>query len=135
MNLKPKNKLLKYLLYAIGIILLCVLGLVAYLYSQGGPKNYTPPKVEEKTNEEQVVSDMTSISHAVESYYAINLSYPLSLNNLVPDFISKLPNEQLTKSDYIYKVLADTAFEVSVLNPQNYNLKELRVRNGKIIKY
>ncbi len=135
MNLKPKNKLLKYLLYAIAIILLCVLGFVAYLYSQGGQKNYTPPSIEEKTNEGQVVSDLMDISHAIESYYAINLSYPSSLKNLVPEFISNMPIEPLTNRDYSYKVFSDTAFEVSVQNPQNYNLKELRVRNGKIIKY
>jgi len=123
------------LLYAIGIILLCVLGFIAYLYSQGGQKNYTPPKVEENTNEEQVVSDMISISHAIESYYAINLSYPSSLKNLVPEFISTLPTEPLISNDYIYKVFSDTAFEVTIQNPQKYNLKELRVRNGKLIKY
>jgi len=122
-------------LYAIGIILLCVLGFIAYLYSQGGQKNYTPPKVEENTNEEQVVSDMISISHAIESYYAINLSYPSSLKNLVPEFISTLPTEPLISNDYIYKVFSDTAFEVTIQNPQKYNLKELRVRNGKLIKY
>ncbi len=133
-NSKPKKRFYKYLLSAIGIILICVLGFIAYLYSQGGQKNYTPPKAEEKTNEGQVVSDLMDISHAIESYYAINLSYPPSLKNLVPDFIGKLPTEPLTNSDYIYKALADTAFEVSVQNPQNYNLKELRVRNGKLIK-
>ncbi|MCX6175460.1 MAG: hypothetical protein NTZ27_11965 [Ignavibacteriales bacterium] len=135
MNLKPKKRLFKYLLYTIAIILFCVLGFIAYLYSQGGQKNYTPPKVEKNTNEGQVVSDMISISHAIESYYAINLSYPSSLKNLVPEFISTLPTEPLMNGDYSYKVFADTAFEVSVQNPQNYNLKELRVRNGKLIKY
>ena len=134
MNSKPKKRFLKYLLYTIAIILLCVLGLVAYLYSQGGQKNYTPPKAEENTKEEQVVSDMMDISHAIESYYAINLSYPPSLKNLVSDFIKNIPTETLNNSDYIYKVFADSAFEVSVKNPQNYNLKELRVRNGKLIK-
>ncbi|NJD21390.1 MAG: hypothetical protein FIA82_01795 [Melioribacter sp.] len=135
MNLKPKKRFYKYLLSALGIILICVLGYIVYLYSQGGQKNYTPPKTEEKTNGEQVVSDLMDISHAIESYYAINLSYPSSLKNLVPEFISNMPIEPLTNRDYSYKVFSDTAYEVSVQNPQNYNLKELRVRNGKIIKY
>lgn len=107
---------------------------MVYLYSQGGQKNYIPPEVKKESNEEQVITDLVSLSHAIESYYAINLFYPSSLKDLVPDFINKLPKDQSDKSDFIYTFFADSAYEISVQNPYNYNLKELRVRNGKLIK-
>jgi len=134
MKILPRNKTLRYIIYILLLILLSILVYVGYLYTQGSKKNYTPPTVEVNTDEQQVINDLTSLSHAVESYYAINLSYPSSLKNLVPDFINKLPSEPQTNKDYIYKVFADSAYEVSVQNPQKYNLKEFRIRNGNLIK-
>lgn len=100
----------------------------------GGTSNYHPPKSETSTDAEQVVSDLNSISKAVDSYYSVNLTYPASLKDLSPDFMSVIPVNPVNKEEYIYTVLGDTVYEVKVSSPAVFNLKELKVRNGKIIK-
>lgn len=132
---KKNHKIIKYVLSALLLIVVCLIGIAVYYYSQGSSGNYTPPAVESSTNVEQVLADLNSISQAVDSYYAMNLSYPSKLKDLEPDFINKVPVEPRTNNEYKYQVFADSAFQVTVQNPQNYNLKELFIRNGKIVKH
>lgn len=133
-NKPKKKKFFKILLIIIAIILLLFISFFIYSYLQGGKGNYTPPKQESQTSLEQVTTDLTALSNAIESYYAMNLSYPDSLSQLTPDFIAKLPKEPLTNENYIYKVLGDSGYEVQVKNPKQYELTEFKVQNGKIIK-
>ncbi|MBM3711952.1 MAG: hypothetical protein FJW56_00725 [Actinobacteria bacterium] len=130
-----KKRFLKYLLFGLIIIISIVVIFLVYSYSQGGKGNYVPPKAEELSSLEQVKSDLVTLSKAIESYYAINLSYPDSLKKLVPDFINELPLEQESKKNYDYKIIVDSVFEIKVSDASFYKLKELKVRNGKIIQY
>jgi hypothetical protein len=131
---KKKHKTIRYILFVLLFLIICLIGLSVYYYSQGNVGNYVPPKVNNNTNLDQVVSDLSAISQAVESYYAINLSYPSKLKDLVPEFIPIIPIEPQSNNEYQYNVYADSAYQISARNPQNYNLKELFIRNGKIVK-
>jgi hypothetical protein len=130
-----KKNIMKYLFGFVIIILLGIISFFIYSYIQGSKENYKPPTEEKKTSDEQASNDLIALSNAIDSYYTINLSYPDSLNALIPDFLNKLPKEQFTNKIYIYNVLEDSAYEVKVKNPKLYKLTEFKVRNGKLIKY
>jgi len=132
--MKQKKKFIKYFILIITSFILLIFLFFVYSYIQGGKENYVPPKQEVSSDIEQVKSDLIKLSSSIESYYTINLSYPDSLSELIPEFIDKLPMDPLTEKNYNLKVYSDTLFEVSVIDASLYKLKEIKVRNGKVIQ-
>lgn len=61
-----------------------------------------------KARDAKRISDIANLQLALEQYYAKNNKYPAGLNNainpneLIPEFISSIPKDPSTKSDYIY---------------------------------
>lgn len=132
---KPKKKnFVKFLFGIAAAILISIVSFFVYSYFQGSEGNYTPPEPEKQTHEAQIAGDLTSLSNALESYYAINLSYPDSLRELVPDFIDSLPVEPLSHENYLYFASADSGYQIEVRNPNLYKLNKYGIKNGKIIK-
>jgi len=90
----------------LGIILLVMIviaGYVLYLYQKGGAEHYKPPVTKTDSPKMQVLSDLTVLSQAVETYYAKNLRYPEKLEQLKPEFIDKIPLEPGTEKSFIYE--------------------------------
>lgn len=54
-----------------------------------------------KVRDTQRKSDLTKIVRALDSYMAVNKSYPTSLDNLVPDDLSAVPKDP--KTDVVYE--------------------------------
>jgi hypothetical protein len=127
-----KSKKLKITLYVIVIIILGLLGIVFYYYQQGGVQNYVPPEVTHASSKAQVVNDLTTLAHAVDAYYAMNLQYPDSLIQLQPDFVQKLPSEPGSHRMYLYKTDGTSKYTITVSDPHVYQFKEIVVENGKI---
>jgi len=50
------------------------------------------------------VSDIKNIQLSLALYYNDNLQYPLSLSSLSPTYMSTVPKDPKTGSDYYYKV-------------------------------
>ncbi len=129
-----KFKKLKFLLLFIVVIIVAIGGLLVYLYQQGGVKNYVPPVSKADSPRTQVLSDLSTLSQTIEAYYAINLKYPDKLDELQPDFITKLPLEPVTGKNYVYETDGISMYRIVVSNPKIFDFKELALENGKIIK-
>jgi hypothetical protein len=130
-----KSKKLKITLYVIVIVILGLLGVIFYYYQQGGVQNYVPPEATHASSKTQVVNDLTTLAHAIDAYYAMNLQYPDSLIQLQPDFVQKLPIEPGSGKMYIYKTDGSSKYTIGVPDPHLYQLKEFAIENGKVIEH
>ncbi len=129
-----KFRKLKFLLVFIAFVIVIIAGVFTYLYQQGSVENYVPPAARADSPRTQALSDLSTLSQAVEAYYAINLKYPEKLDELQPDFITKLPLEPVTGENYTYETDGTSMYRITVSNPNIFDFKELMVENGKIIK-
>lgn len=129
-----KSKKLRIVLFVLVVVIVVVVGALAYLYTQGSVEHYAPPTAEAQVPEQQVLSDLSTLSQAIEAYYGANLKYPQHLDELQPDFIAKLPVEPVTAKQYGYETDGISRYRISVSNPGVFNLKELYVENGKLVK-
>jgi hypothetical protein len=121
----------------LGIILFVVLiiaGYLFYLYQKGGVENYRPPVTKAESPKAQVLNDLTALSQAVDAYHAKNLRYPERLEQLQPEFIDKIPLEPKTGKPFIYESDGRDQYQIVISDPASYGLKELLVKNGKIIQ-
>ncbi len=129
-----KSRKSKILLLCLAAIFLVIVAIIFYYYQQGSVEHYVPPQVQEGPSEAQVLSDMTALSKAIEAYYGLNLKYPDRLEDLQPDFVSKIPVEHLTGKSYGYETDGSSRYRITVPNPGDYKLKLFANENGKIIK-
>jgi hypothetical protein len=129
-----KSKKLRIVIYGIVIIILGLLVVVFYYYRQGGVQNYVPPEASHTSSKVQVINDLTTLAHAVDAYYAMNLQYPNSLIQLQPDFVQKLPFEPVSGKMYIYKTDGSSKYTIGIPDPTLYQLKEFAIENGKVIE-
>jgi hypothetical protein len=129
-----KSKKLKITLYVVAALILILLSVVLYYYQQGGVSNYVPPEAVKTNSKAQVVADLTTLAHAVDAYYAMNLQYPESLAQLQPDFVQKVPVEPGSGKMYTYKTDGSSKYTIGVSDPTMYQLKEFIVENGKLIE-
>ena len=121
----------------LGIILLAIIilaGYFFYLYQKGGVENYRPPVTKANSSKNQVLSDLTALTQAIEAYQAKNLRYPEKLDQLQPEFIEKIPLEPGTGKSFTYESDGENRYRIIVSNPTFYGLKELIAENGKIIQ-
>ena len=125
---------LKIILGIILFIVLIIAGYLIYLYQKGGVENYRPPVTKAESPKAQVLNDLTALSQAVDAYHAKNLRYPERLEQLQPEFIDKIPLEPKTGKPFIYESDGKDQYQIGISNPASYGLKELFVKNGKIIQ-
>lgn len=125
---------LKFLLGIILLVMIVIAGYVLYLYQKGGAEHYKPPVTKTDSPKMQVLSDLTVLSQAVETYYAKNLRYPEKLEQLKPEFIDKIPLEPGTEKSFIYESDELDRYRITVSDPPRYGFKELFIENGKIIQ-
>ena len=129
------KKILMIALIAILAIIIAIAAFFLFSYTQGGKDNYIPPAIEQvEAPIEQAERDLMKISSAIETYHAMNLEYPESLELLVPDIIDSVPVEPFENKQYIYSTDIDENFTIQLPNPSKYNINELKVENGEIIK-
>lgn len=127
---KTFKKLMKYVLLFVALVIVIILAIGGYLYYKGGESNYVPPETEELSSNKQIISDLETISSALESFYTQNLAYPASLDELSPDFIEKIPyaDEQgLLK----YEPQEDS-YTITVTKPEKFDYQQIKVENGEI---
>lgn len=127
-----KSKRLRFLLLFFGAIFVTIAGLLFYFYLQGSVEHYVPPPVEKSSGKDQVLSDLSILSQAIEAYYAVNLRYPQNLEELQPDFLASVPVEPVTEKKYVYETDGALTYRIMVSNPGPYGFKELSIENGKI---
>jgi len=125
---------LKILFGVIILVALLIAGYLFYLYQKGGVENYRPPVTKAESPKAQVLNDLTALSQAVDAYYAKNLKYPEKLEQLQPEFIDKIPLESKTGKPFIYESDGKDQYQIGISDPASYGLKELFVKNGKIIQ-
>jgi hypothetical protein len=123
---------LKFLPGIILLVIIVIAAYVFYLYQQGGTEHYNPPVQEKDVPRKQIVSDMTVLSGAVEAYWAKNLKYPDKLEQLIPEFIEKIPSDAGTEKTFIYESNESDRYRITVSEPSRYGFKELFIENGKI---
>lgn len=115
------------------VVVLAASGVLLYLYSQGGKGNYVPPQVDQKPLVEQALASLKDVSDAVESYYTINLSYPASLDVLVPDFLKSVPKNPSTNKPFSYRT-SGGGYTVEVPDATALGLKALKFENGRVVR-
>jgi hypothetical protein len=125
---------LKIILGIILFIVLIIAGYLIYLYQKGGVENYRPPVTKAESPKAQVLNDLTALSQAVDAYHTKNLRYPERLEQLQPEFIDKIPLEPKTGKPFIYESDGKDQYQIGISDPASYGLKELFVKNGKIIQ-
>ncbi len=119
------------------LIAVVILGYVAVLYWKGGVNNYEPPKQTYATSREQVLSDLQSLSKAVEAYFVVNMEYPKKLEQLQPAFLDRINNDPASGTPYVYTLSEANGaghYSISVPNPKLYNAEELSIEDGKLIQ-
>ncbi len=121
-------------LTVIAIIILVLAGVMFYFYSQGSAEHYVPPVADEVAPDSSAIDDLTALSKAVEAYNGMNLKYPDRLDELVPDFIAKLPVVPGSGNAYSYKTDGTSNYSVEVADPSPFKLKKLMIENGKLVK-
>ena len=116
---------------------LALAGYIANLYRQGSESNYIPPKPPPLAPQEQVATDLQSLSQAVEAYLIKNMEYPRQLEALVPEFIERVGQDPLSAKPYLYTVNESAGggrYRISVADPTMYHAKELFIENGTFVK-
>jgi hypothetical protein len=120
------------------LVIIAVTAYVFYLYQQGGTEYYNPPVQKTDDPKTQIMSDMTVLSGAVESYYVKNMRYPDNLEQLKPEFIDKIPLEAGTEKSFVYETGGESdgpdRYRITVSDPSRYGLKDLFIENGQIVK-
>jgi hypothetical protein len=119
----------------LGIVLLVIIAVAAYvfyLYGQGGIQNYKPPVECTEVPQKQIISDMTALSSALDAYFAKNLKYPQSLEDLKPEFMDKIPLEAGANTLFIYQPDEPDHYRLTVTDASRYGFKELYIENGTI---
>ena len=130
----PSHGKLKIILGIILFIVLIIAGYLFYLYQKGGVENYRPPVTEAESPKAQVLNELTALSQAIDTYYVKNLKYPKKLELLQPEFIDKIPLEPKTGKPFVYESDGKDQYQIGISDPASYGLKELLVKNGKIIQ-
>ncbi len=125
---------LKIILGIILFVVLIIAGYLFYLYQKGSVENYRLPVTKAESPKAQVLNDLTAFSQAVDAYHAKNLRYPERLEQLQPEFIDKIPLEPKTGKAFIYESDGKDQYQIGISDPASYGLKELLVKNGKIIE-
>ena len=70
-------------------------------------------QVDGKAQDQQRRQDLQSITHGLRSYKVNYGNYPTSLENLVPEFLYKIPLDPATKKQYDYRLSVDRkSFEI-----------------------
>lgn len=123
----------KIILSIIALFIISISILLFISYQQGSEDNYIPPEIEEMADQDQAEDDLNQISSAVEAFYAQNLTYPSILDELVPDFINKLPLDPKAKKPYLYETEGDS-YIISVVDPKLYNCEYFYYENGFLTK-
>lgn len=125
---------LKRSLAFIALVIIVMGGYLAYLYQKGSATHYYPPAIKPSSPNAQVISDLITLSQAIEAYHAKNLRYPERLEQLLPEFLDKMPLELKTGNNCIYESDGMNQYRISMVDPTAFGLKELSIENGKIIQ-
>ena len=88
---------------------------------------------DDATADKQAEEDLSQIASALSTYYAQNFAYPSSLQELVPDFIDKLPVDPLAKKPYLYQAEGDS-YVISVFDPKLYHCEYFYYEDGFLTK-
>jgi len=129
-----KHRKLKIFLIVAASVLVVIAGITFYFYQQGGKEHYVPPVAKHETPVEQAITDLETLSKAIEAYNSLNLKYPERLDELQPDFVTKVPVDPATGKAYTYLTEGASKYKISVPNPAAYNQKVLAIENGKLTK-
>src|SRR5437763_7234443 len=76
-----------------------------------------------KAQETALRDDLTQMRKAIDNFYADKQRYPHDLNELVPDYLRKIPNDPITKAQDWEQVQDNpqNPDEVADTNPDNAN--------------
>lgn len=118
----------------VAVVIIILASVAIYLYQQGSTEHYKPPKESEVSPDQQAAADLMTISKAVEAYNSLNLKYPEKLEELVPDFLARVPAEPGSGRAYVYKTDGTSNYTVEIADPAVFKLKKMLVENGKFIK-
>ncbi len=116
----------------IAVLVLGIAAVVFYFYQQGSKEHFVPPAAKLESPIAQVLTDLETISKALDAYNSMNLKYPGRLDELQPDFIAKVPADPATGKPYVYQSDGTSKYSVSVPDPSAYNQKVVSIANGKI---
>ena len=131
---KNKLRLLIYILSAITVAVICY---VSFLYWQGDPSNYEPPKQPSVSPQEKARSDLQNLSRAAEAYFIKNMEYPRKLELLIPEFIDRVGYDPLSGKTYQYSLNetdGSSRYRISVPDPTLYNAKDIYIENGLLFQ-
>lgn len=129
-------KLTKFRVFLIilAVFIIGVASVALYFYQQGSKEHFVPPSAKSESPIEQALADLETISKSLDAYNSMNLKYPERLEELQPDFITKIPTDPATGKAYIYQSDGAAKYSVSVPDPSLYNHKIMASENGKITK-
>jgi len=125
---------LKILLGVLLLVIVAIAGYLFYLYQKGGVENYSPPATEADSHKTRVLDNLAALSQAIDAYYAKNLRYPERLEQLQPEFIERVPAEPKAGTPFIYETDGVKDYRIGLADPAPYGLKELMIKNGKLIQ-
>ena len=116
-------------LIILGLIVLAIAGVAFYYYQQGGVEHYVPPAEKSVSLEAQAMKDLTTLSKAIEAYNSMNLKFPDRLEDLQPDFVSKVPVDPATRKPYFYQTDGTSKYRIAVRDPSAYGKKVITIEN------
>lgn len=129
-----RKKIALLLAFALFVGVIAIGGIIVYSYQHGGLDNHNPPAASVATAEDQAINDLKSIAQAIETYYVKNLSYPSNLQALEPEYLHGIPIEKAVQKPYTYRTDGMQSYQIRVSRPDAFNLKELYLENGKVVK-
>jgi hypothetical protein len=109
-------------------------GYLFYLYQKGDRSSYHPPVIQPSSPKTKVLDDLMTLSQSIEAYYAKNLKYPKTLDQLEPEYLDKPLLEPATNKPYNYVSDGFHQYRISVLDSSIYGFRELYVENGKMVQ-
>jgi hypothetical protein len=90
--------------HMVAIIMVCCIGLLllmaASLYII-----FDPLGTQATSRDTNRQTDVTELQNALNAYYEENHQYPTALSQLVPDFLSTIPNDPRTGTNYPYHAI------------------------------
>lgn len=102
----------------VGVLLLCIIGVVVGISALGGLSYFTFQKraveVKEEADEITMKMELQNIQAALENYYMENGDYPDDLDELVGDYIIDV---KVTGSEVEYNKTAEKEYELSITLP------------------
>ena len=125
---------LRIFLIVLAVIIIALASVALFFYQQGGKEHFVPPSAESESPIEQALADLQTISKSLDAFNSMNLKYPDRLEELQPDFITRVPTDPATGKAYMYQSDGTTKYSVSVPDPSAYKQKVLAIENGKIKK-